>query len=171
MNGFLAALFWSSTILNPDHSLLDKIDITKSTQSHSSWGVSSVYFEDKNIGFENFFWKTEPYSVNNLKTISMISITDNKGLWFGYGLNNTISTEFFSKDFLEINLSFLPGIYIKNEEVDLGGWLMFRSGFEILFNLNENNSISVGFDHRSSGDIWPNNPGLETIFLKFNKKI
>ena len=171
MNGFLAALFWSSTVINPDHSLIKNIDINKHSKPYLSAGISNIYFEDKNIGFESFVLKTEPYLINNLKTISMISITDKKGLWFGYGLNNTISTDFFSKDFLEINLSFLPGIYIKNEEVDLGGWLMFRSGFEVLFNLNENNSISAGFDHRSSGDIWPNNPGLETIFLKFNKKI
>jgi len=166
LNGFLAAVFWSSTVINPDYSLLKNINISKSTNSNSYFGISNIYFEDKNIGFETFFLKTEPFLINNLNTISMISITDKKGLWFGYGLNNSLKA-----DFMEINLSFLPGIYIKNNEVDLGGWIMFRSGVEVLFNLKENNSISFGFDHRSSGDIWEYNPGLETIFLKFNKKI
>jgi len=166
LNGFLAALFWSSTVINPDHSLIKNIDINKHSKPYLSAGISNIYFEDKNIGFESFVLKTEPYLINNLKTISMISITDKKGLWFGYGLNNS-----FKVGFMELNLSFLPGVYIKNEEVDLGGWLMFRSGIEVLFNMKGNNSISLGFDHRSSGDIWQYNPGLETIFFKFNKNI
>ena len=42
---------------------------------------------------------------------------------------------------------------------------MFRSGIELEFKLDNLWNISFAYDHRSSGDIWKYNPGLETIKL------
>ena len=65
----------------------------------------------------------------------------------------------------------MPGFYLKGDEVDLGGWIMFRSGVEIMLDVDEKYTLSFGFDHRSSGDIWKYNPGMETVFLSNKKKI
>ena len=58
---------------------------------------------------------------------------------------------------------------IKNNEEDLGGWLMFRSGVELEYFINANWAISLGYDHRSSGDLWEYNPGLETVKISVTK--
>ena len=52
---------------------------------------------------------------------------------------------------------------MNNDEEDLGGWIMFRSGIELEYTLNNDWKISIGYDHRSSGDIWEYNPGMETV--------
>ena len=65
-------------------------------------------------------------------------------------------------DKFNLNFDFLPGVYLQNNEVDLGGWLMFRSGIELEYQLGNIWKISIAYDHRSSGDIWEYNPGLET---------
>ena len=63
----------------------------------------------------------------------------------------------------------VAGIYLKNQEVNLGGWLMFRSGIELGYHLTKDLVIAVGYDHRSSGDIWKYNPGMETIQFSLMK--
>ena len=60
---------------------------------------------------------------------------------------------------------------MKNDEEDLGGWIMFRSGIELEYSLNNDWKISIGYDHRSSGDIWEYNPGMETVENKYYKKL
>ena len=60
---------------------------------------------------------------------------------------------------LNFNFDFFPGVYLKNNEEDLGGWIMFRSGIELEYSINTDWKISLGYDHRSSGDIWEYNPG------------
>ena len=68
-----------------------------------------------------------------------------------------------------VNFNFdLPGIYVKNSEEDLG-WIMFRSGIELEYSINNHWKISIGYDHRSSGDLWKYNPGMETIKLSISK--
>ena len=72
-------------------------------------------------------------------------------------------------DSLYFNFDFFPGVYLKNREEDLGGWIMFRSGIELEYSLNNDWKISLGYDHRSSGDIWEYNPGMETVKISLIK--
>ncbi len=48
---------------------------------------------------------------------------------------------------------------------------MFRSGVESEYTLGSEWNISIGYDHRSSGDIWKYNPALETLKINISKKI
>ena len=59
--------------------------------------------------------------------------------------------------------------YVKNNEEDLGGWIMFRSGVELEYSINTSWKLYLGYDHRSSGDIWKYNPGMETIKISIGK--
>ena len=165
LNGILAAAFWSTAILNPENFLLKDLSIKNSNQVRS-FSVSHVYFENEMIGSEIVFSEIEDYSIGTFQPVSIVSLTENKGVWFGYGLYNSFNFNFF-----DLRFSFLPGFYLKGDEVDLGGWIMFRSGVEIMLDVDEKHSLSFGFDHRSSGDIWKYNPGMETVFLSFQKKI
>ena len=95
------------------------------------------------------------------------SITDENGLWIGSGFIRRVNLI----DNIYINFDFFPGLYIQNDEENLGGWLMFRSGIELEFKLDNLWNISFAYDHRSSGDIWKYNPGLETIKLSLSRYI
>ena len=46
---------------------------------------------------------------------------------------------------------------------------MFRSGIELEYQIGNFWKISVAYDHRSSGDIWKYNPGLETVRFSLSK--
>ena len=83
------------------------------------------------------------------------------------GFSNTLRLS----DAYQVNLRFLPGVYSRGKDVDLGGWIMFRSEIGLEYHISDNWGVSVSFDHRSSGDIWPYNPGMETIQLSISKKI
>ena len=94
-----------------------------------------------------------------------ISLTDQGGLWLGYGFIRKVELN----DALNFNFDFFPGVYVKNNEEDLGGWIMFRSGIELEYSINTDWKISLGYDHRSSGDIWKYNPGMETFKISIIK--
>ena len=42
---------------------------------------------------------------------------------------------------------------------------MFRSGIELEYKINNYWNISIGYDHRSSGDFWEYNPGWKQLNL------
>ena len=46
---------------------------------------------------------------------------------------------------------------------------MFRSGIELEYEIHSDWKISFGYDHRSSGDLWDYNPGMETIKISLIK--
>ena len=48
---------------------------------------------------------------------------------------------------------------------------MFRSGIEVGMKVNESWSISMAYDHRSSGDLWKYNPGLETWQIRVSHNL
>ena len=48
---------------------------------------------------------------------------------------------------------------------------MFRSGLELECAIDSDWKLSLGYDHRSSGDIWDYNPGMETIKISFIKTL
>ena len=94
-----------------------------------------------------------------------VSVTDQGGVWVGYGFIRKLSLN----DTFTFNFDFFPGVYLKNGEEDLGGWLMFRSGIELEYTVDADWKVTLGYDHRSSGDIWDYNPGMETIKISFIK--
>ena len=166
LNGVIAAAFWTSTLLNPDYSILNGFPENEVT-AYNSVMISSVEFQRETIGKEIGFKKTNPVSFGPLQPVSAISVTEKNGVWAGYGFYN----EVISSDLLSIGFSFIPGLYYANDEVDLGGWLMFRSGVHLNIKLADFWRLSLGFDHRSSGDLWQYNPGMETFQLGLEKKI
>ena len=166
MNGLIAAAFWTSTLLHPNYSLLDGLG-RHGVDSYQVASISIVQFQKQNIGYEISATRTIPFSYGPLQPIFAISVTSGGGLWAGYGAYNEIKAD----DNLSVGLSFVPGIYESGSEVDLGGWLMFRSGLHLNYDISNLWRLSLTYDHRSSGDLWEFNPGMETVQLSLGKKI
>ena len=163
--GIYAVLFSISTIVSYEKPLENGFPESVA-KSYAKYTLSSVEFQNQIVGQEIQYSLYENKKFGPLQRGKSISITDQGGLWLGYGFIRKVGLN----DLIDINFDFFPGVYIKNSEEDLGGWLMFRSGLEIEFNLNSEWTISVGYDHRSSGDIWEYNPGMETIKLSLSKR-
>ena len=164
MNGIIAAAFWASSLMNPHMPLSEGWDIRPSLGRQST-NFSIVQFQKENVGTEVGYSYISPVAFGPLQPIYALSVTDQKGTWIGGGFSNNFMLS--DKEFL--SLSFLPGVYIKGEDENLGGWLMFRSGIELGTYISSRWVVSVSYDHRSSGDLWAYNPGLETIQFRIGR--
>ena len=161
MNGLLAAIFWTSAVINPNGSIANSLAVERA-EEFTSYGLSVLEYQNQEVGSGiqlNFGHDT---TYGPLQRMTSVSLTDQVGFWVGHGFYNEI--DLFDK--FSAGFSFVPGLYNRANEVDLGGWLMFRSGLQVNYNISEKYSVSVSFDHRSSGDIWEFNPGLETWQIK-----
>ena len=164
--GMYAVLFSISTILSYENPIENGFPkgITQSYIKHT-W--SAVEFQNKIVGHEAQYSFFESNTFGPLQRGSSLSLTDQGGLWLGYGFIRKVELN----RVLNFNFDFFPGVYLKNGEEDLGGWIMFRSGIELEYSINTDWKISLGYDHRSSGDIWEYNPGMETVKLSIIKSI
>lgn len=152
--------------MHPNYSILDGLD-RHQANLYQSVSVSVVQFQKESIGYEISASQTKPFSFGPLQPYLSISITDKRGFWAGYGFYNDIDLA----DAVSVGFSFIPGVYDKGKEVDLGGWLMFRSGIHLNYDIYNQWRLSLIYDHRSSGDLWKFNPGMETLQLSFGRKL
>ena len=164
MNGIIAAAFWVSSFMSTDI-FQDNVFEKTSSLGRQSVNLSIVQFQRESVGSELGYFHTAPVSFGPFQPSYAVSITNQKGAWFGGGLSNTFMLS--ENDFL--SLSFIPGVYSKGNDEDLGGWLMFRSGIELGRYLSKSWFASVSYDHRSSGDLWFYNPGMETIQFRLGR--
>ncbi len=162
--GIYAVLFSISTILSLENPIENGFT-EYPAQSYIKYSLSNVEFQNKIVGNEIqlSFYGNKRYGP--LQRGQSISVTDQGGVWVGYGFIRKVRLS----DSFSLNFDFFPGVYLKNNEEDLGGWLMFRSGLELEYAIDTDRKISLGYDHRSSGDIWEYNPGMETVKIGFIK--
>ena len=162
--GIYAALFSFSTVLSFENPLKNGFP-ESITDSYTKYTWSDVEFQNKIVGKEVQYSFYEKKKFGPLQRGRSISITDQGGLWVGYGFVRKVKLS----NAFHFNLDLYPGLYFKNDEEDLGGWIMFRSGIELEYEIHSDWKISLGYDHRSSGDIWDYNPGMETIKISLIK--
>ena len=162
--GIYAVLFSISTILSYENPIKNGFP-ESIVDSYTKYTWSDVEFQNQIIGKEIQYSFYEKKKFGPLQRGRSISITDQGGIWAGYGFIRKVKLT----DTLDFNFDFFPGFYLKNNEEDLGGWVMFRSGIELEYRLLSDWKMSIGYDHRSSGDLWKYNPGMETIKLSLIK--
>ena len=162
--GIYAVLLSLSTILSYENPIKNGFPESV-VDSYTKYSWSDVEFQNQTIGKEIKYSYYEKKKLGPLQPGRSISITDQGGLWLGYGFIRKVKLN----DAFNFNFDFFPGVYVKNKEEDLGGWLMFRSGIELEFSINTDWKISIGYDHRSSGDLWDYNPGMETLNVSISK--
>ncbi len=164
--GIYAVLFSISTILSFENPLKNGFP-ERAEESYAKYSLSDVEFQNEIVGKEIQYSYFENKSFGPLQRGQSISVTDQGGLWVGYGFVRKVRLS----DAITFNFDFFPGLYFKNREEDLGGWLMFRSGIELEYTIDTDWKVSLGYDHRSSGDIWDYNPGMETLKISFIKTL
>ena len=164
--GIYAVLFSVATILSFENPIKKGFP-EGPAESYAKYSLSNVEFQNEIVGKEFQYSFYENKSFGPLQRGRSISLTDQGGLWLGYGFIRKVE---LSQAF-NFNFDFFPWVYVKNNEEDLGGWIMFRSGIELEYSINTDWKISLGYDHRSSGDIWEYNPGMETMKISITKTL
>ena len=164
--GIYALLFSISTILSDENPVKNGFP-EGMAESYIKNSFSAVEFQNKIVGQEIQYSYYESKKFGPLQRGRSISLTDQGGLWVGYGFIRKVELN----RVLNFNFDLFPGVYMNNNEEDLGGWIMFRSGIELEYTLNNDWKISLGYDHRSSGDIWEYNPGMETLKISIIRNI
>jgi len=127
-------------------------------------------FEGENVGQEFRLSYAPSKKWGRVNPMFDFSITDQGGVWIGFGLYQQFDIEIGNVDTFA-GFYFVPGFYARGSEVDLGFPLEFRSGIEFGIRLKNNWQVSLSFDHRSNGDIAAYNPGVETLQLRISKPI
>ena len=164
--GIYAVLFSVSTILSFENPIKNGFP-EGPAKGYAKYSLSNVEFQNEIVGKEFQYSFYENKRFGPLQRGQSISVTDQGGTWVGYGFIRKVK---LSNSFT-FNFDFFPGVYLKNNEEDLGGWLMFRSGLELEYTIDSRWRVSFCYDHRSSGDIWEYNPGMETVKISFIKTL
>ena len=164
--GIYAVLFSVSTILSFENPIKNGFP-EGPAESYAKYSLSNVEFQNEIVGKEFQYSFYENKRFGPLQRGQSISVTDQGGIWVGYGFIRKVRLS----NAFHFNFDFFPGVYLKNNEEDLGGWLMFRSGLELEYTINPHLKVSLCYDHRSSGDIWEYNPGMETIKISLIKTL
>ena len=162
MEPLLAWVFWTLVTIDPNNSILNGLE-RKSVASRRVFSVGEVYVDNESKGYELQYSSYQPFVYGPLQPFYGISSTENGGLMFGVGLGY----EYNMSDKIFLESSFLPGFYIKNEEVYLGKQPFFRAKLGLGYRFSESVSASISYDHRSNGRVNGTNPGMETLQANF----
>ena len=162
MEPLLAWVFWTLVSIDPNNSIFDGLD-RKSAVGKQVVSLGEAYVDNESRGYEFQYSSYQPFVYGPLQPFYAISSTENRGLMFGLGLGYEYN---ISKN-LFLESSFLPGLYVKNEDIDLGKQPFFRAKLGLGYRFTDNFSTSISYDHRSNGRLNGINPGMETLQANF----
>ena len=163
MGGVYAILFLASIFLSPENPMKNGF-VERESKSFDEYTVADVNMNKSSIGSEIMYSGYVDKQYGPIQPGYSASITDDGAIWVGIGAMRKTN---IYKNF-NFNFSLFPGLYIENGGPDLGGIIIFRSGVEMEYKINESSSISIGVDHRSNADIYDYNPGMNTFRLSFS---
>ena len=122
--------------------------------------VGDVVFQEATVGEEFYLRKQTGLARGPFQLTYGASVTDAGGVWVGIG-NTTTYTTANNRWYAQFHT--MPGLYLKGDEVDLGGSIQFRSGIEIGYENRAGVRMGLSVDHRSNAGLDSRNPGLETV--------
>lgn len=135
----------------------------RSVDRYDSYSIHQNSVNDVATGNEIYFRRKTGHANGPFENVWGLSVSDKGELWAGIGHVYDIDTPLAG---LGIQLHAMTGLYEPGQGTDLGGPIEFRSGIEVKYTLDNGWGIGLGWDHRSNLDIYKQNPGLETTFLR-----
>ena len=103
--------------------------------------------------------------LGNLSPITGGFVTENSAVYVYSGVE-------WNFDLGGINFapSFSPGLYSEGDGKDLGHILEFKSEVQASFNISENTSLGMSYNHISNASLGDKNPGANSYVVNFLKK-
>lgn len=134
---------------------------------HLQYG--DTYFQEDVIGTEIYGIYDLPKRYGAFQPTVGASLTSDNDLWFGAG--GKWSTERITDSPVFIELSLMPGLYLRGDGPDLGFPVQFRGALGAGYRLDNGASLSVFFDHRSNANANEVNPGIETLGIRLSMEL
>jgi lipid A 3-O-deacylase len=94
--------------------------------------------------------------------VAGVSLSSGGDAWAGGGVRWTVAGQR-----LALEASFMPGLYVAARH-DLGHPVEFRSGLGVTWTFESGATLALVLDHRSNGGLGRDNPGLETVGLRWS---
>lgn len=123
--------------------------------------AGQVLFDEEPIGAELYISRDLPG--RRLQPVLGASLTDDGAAWAGIGLRWT-----FGSGRVWLESSLMPGLYFAGNGPDLGSPIEFRSALGLVAALDSGGTVALTVDHRSNAGLAGDNPGLETIGLRWS---
>ena len=162
MEPLLAWVFWTLVAIDPSNSLFDGLE-RRSVVGKQLVSFGEAYVDSQSSGYEVQYSYFQPYAFGPLQPFYSLSRTERGGSMFGLG----VGYDYKISDKIFVESSFLPGIYLKNDDADLGDQPFFRAKLGFGYQFSKNFSVSISYDHRSNGRVKGINPGMETVQANF----
>ncbi len=125
-----------------------------------------TYFSEDVIGTEIYAIYDVPKRYGAFQPTVGASLTSNNDFWMGAG--GKWSTERVTDSPIFIELSVMPGLYVRGDGPNIGFPLQFRGALGAGYNFDNGASISVFFDHRSNANLSEVNSGIETLGVRLS---
>ena len=168
MNGIFAVLTlvlgMNDAFYNCDGNCLARLEV----QDRIAISQGSLQFKGDVIGREVYARYDSSRANGPFQSIYGVSYSSLGDFWAGAGHSYTMKSEgngFYSE------LHAMTGLYVQGSGPDLGGPIEFRSGVELGYEFTSGWRLAASFDHRSNAEIFPLNPGVETVQLRVSKPL
>ena len=134
---------------------------------HIQYG--DTYFQEDDIGEEIYAIYDLPKRYGAVQPTVGASLTTDNDFWIGAG--GKWSTERISDSPIFIELSLMPGLYLRSDGPDLGFPVQWRGTLGAGVNFGDTASLTVVFDHRSNANATEVNPGIETLGIRLSYQL
>ena len=162
---FIIASFLLSASLLADEAKLDK----KNTEFNVYTGIFDFSDDGKRSTLVGFQHQNEDLNrdtfLGNLSPITGGFVTENSAIYVYSGVEWN-----FDLGGINFTPSFSPGLYSEGDGKDLGHVLEFKSEVQASFNISENTSLGMSYNHISNASLGDKNPGANSYVVNFLKR-
>ena len=117
-------------------------------------GLIGIQHQDSNLNRNTF--------LGNVSPITGGFITENSAIYIYTGIEWN-----FDLGGINFTPSFAPGLYEEGDGKDLGHVLEFKSEVQASFNISENSSLGMSYNHISNASLGDKNPGANSYIFNF----
>jgi hypothetical protein len=128
-----------------------------------------TYFQENIIGDEWYISYDAPVRYGAFQPTAGASITSDDDMWFGAG--GKWSTENTVGGPIYIELSLMPGVYLRGDGPNIGYPIQFRGALGAGYHFDNGASLSMFYDHRSNAELSEVNSGIETVGVRLSYQL
>ena len=164
MDGRMAIAFWLMSLASSDYEG-NTFSVKHADAAHRlTFSQGFLQSRGRTVGGEARI----TYSFDRFNPVIDFSVGTGGATFLGAGLYEQTDFMIGDQTFFA-GFSFIPGLYAHGGGFDLGYPLVFRSGVELGYRMENGMQLSLSYDHRSNAGLGHNNPGIESVQLRFSK--
>lgn len=168
MDAKMAIAFWLMSLVTSDYEG-NSFSVKHADADHRlTFSQGFLQSRGRIVGGETRVTYSFERVLNRFNPVIDFSVGTGGATFIGAGLYQQTNFTIGDRDFFA-GFTFIPGLYMKGAGFDLGYPLVFRSGAELGFIMDNGMQLSLSYDHRSNAGLGRKNPGIETIQIRLSK--